>query len=576
LRENIGFFPLTQPQLGIWYTEKMFPDTSINVIAGTLKLRGDIDYTLLKRAVTIYVENNDTLRLRFREVDGEPMQYYSGSVPRETEILDFSSSGKEALYKWDTERTRTPFRLIDSEIYEICIIRISDREAGVYLKFHHLICDAWSIVNVANDICRIYSEMLDGSFAGFDPPPSYRIFIEDEIKYMNSDKFEKDRSFWKETFSSYPEITALKTRKTNTPSSAAKRKSFVLPDKLNKKITEFCSENRTSVFMLFFCALTIYLNRVLNKEDIIIGVPVLNRSNAAHKKIMGMFISTVPVRIFADTDLSFADFLDSATKEWMKALRHHKYSYNMIIDDLRERFEGITDLYDITLSYQNGKLNKEDVVQNEGRWHFCGHQKQSLVIHVNDRENDGSIVVDYDYLTDVFTEKEIEFLHDHMIRILWHGLDDPAKSVAKLEMVSEIEKKKVLYEFNKTSCDYPSGKTIIRLFEEQAERTPHKNAVYYADKSLTYDEFNRRANGLAWRLISEGTLLARIISVADAFDAMLSDRAYRSRLTVEEAKQQLLNGAGTQFDSHIVSVFLEIIDNMKDTDLLHGTPSGNE
>ncbi|HPV00952.1 MAG TPA: condensation domain-containing protein [Clostridiales bacterium] len=446
----------------------------------------------------------------------------------------------------------------------------------VYLKFHHLICDAWSIVNVANDICRIYSEMLDGSFAGFDPPPSYRIFIEDEIKYMNSDKFEKDRSFWKETFNSYPEITALKTRKTNTPSSAAKRKSFVLPDKLNKKITEFCSENRTSVFMLFFCALTIYLNRVLNKEDIIIGVPVLNRSNAAHKKIMGMFISTVPVRIFADTDLSFADFLDSATKEWMKALRHHKYSYNMIIDDLRERFEGITDLYDITLSYQNGKLNKEDVVQNEGRWHFCGHQKQSLVIHVNDRENDGSIVVDYDYLTDVFTEKEIEFLHDHMIRILWHGLDDPAKSVAKLEMVSEIEKKKVLYEFNKTSCDYPSGKTIIRLFEEQAERTPHKNAVYYADKSLTYDEFNRRANGLAWRLISEGTLLARIISVADAFDAMLSDRAYRSRLTVEEAKQQLLNGAGTQFDSHIVSVFLEIIDNMKDTDLLHGTPSGNE
>lgn len=131
LRENIGFFPLTQPQLGIWYTEKMFPDTSINVIAGTLKLRGDIDYTLLKRAVTIYVENNDTLRLRFREVDGEPMQYYSGSVPRETEILDFSSSGKEALYKWDTERTRTPFRLIDSELYEICIIRISDREAGL-------------------------------------------------------------------------------------------------------------------------------------------------------------------------------------------------------------------------------------------------------------------------------------------------------------------------------------------------------------------------------------------------------------------------------------------------------------
>ena len=108
-----------------------------------------------------------------------------------------------------------------------------------------------------------------------------------------------------------------------------------MPDRLCKKITEFCNENRTSVFMLFFCALSIYINRVLNKEDIIIGVPVLNRSNAVHKKIMGMFISTVPVRIYIDTGLSFADFLDNATKEWMKALKHHKYSYNMIISDVR-------------------------------------------------------------------------------------------------------------------------------------------------------------------------------------------------------------------------------------------------
>lgn len=80
------FLPLTQPQLGIWYTEKMLPDTSINVIAGTLKLRGDIDYPLLKRAVSVYIENNDTLRLRFREVDGEPRQYYSESPPKEPEI----------------------------------------------------------------------------------------------------------------------------------------------------------------------------------------------------------------------------------------------------------------------------------------------------------------------------------------------------------------------------------------------------------------------------------------------------------------------------------------------------------
>jgi putative nucleotidyltransferase with HDIG domain len=54
--------------------------------------------------------------------------------------------------------------------------------------------------------------------------------------------------------------------------------------------------------------------------------------------------------------------------------------------------------------------------------------------------------------------------------------------------------------------------------------------------------------------------LARIISVADAFDAMMSDRLYRSKLNLEEARHQLINGAGSQFDEEIVNVFVSMID----------------
>jgi putative nucleotidyltransferase with HDIG domain len=49
--------------------------------------------------------------------------------------------------------------------------------------------------------------------------------------------------------------------------------------------------------------------------------------------------------------------------------------------------------------------------------------------------------------------------------------------------------------------------------------------------------------------------LARILFVADAFDAMTSDRAYRKKLDISSAVQMLLAGAGTQFDPHIVKVF---------------------
>jgi diguanylate cyclase (GGDEF)-like protein len=48
---------------------------------------------------------------------------------------------------------------------------------------------------------------------------------------------------------------------------------------------------------------------------------------------------------------------------------------------------------------------------------------------------------------------------------------------------------------------------------------------------------------------------ARIIFVADAYDAMTSDRAYRGRLTPQAAVAELERCAGTQFDPHIVEVF---------------------
>ena len=54
-------------------------------------------------------------------------------------------------------------------------------------------------------------------------------------------------------------------------------------------------------------------------------------------------------------------------------------------------------------------------------------------------------------------------------------------------------------------------------------------------------------------------LYARIISVADAFDAMMSDRHYRRHLSLEETKNQLIQGSGTQFDEKVVEAFLQVL-----------------
>lgn len=53
---------------------------------------------------------------------------------------------------------------------------------------------------------------------------------------------------------------------------------------------------------------------------------------------------------------------------------------------------------------------------------------------------------------------------------------------------------------------------------------------------------------------------ARIIAVADAYDAMTSDRVYRRALTKDECRERLLRGAGTQWDGRIVKKLLDLSD----------------
>ncbi|RSK28710.1 HD-GYP domain-containing protein [Bacillus sp. HMF5848] len=54
-------------------------------------------------------------------------------------------------------------------------------------------------------------------------------------------------------------------------------------------------------------------------------------------------------------------------------------------------------------------------------------------------------------------------------------------------------------------------------------------------------------------------VLARVTAIADAFDAMTSNRAYRNALSFEEAHRRLINGSGTQFDPHLVTYIDKVI-----------------
>ncbi|TVL95743.1 MAG: hypothetical protein CV087_24135, partial [Candidatus Brocadia sp. WS118] len=65
-------------------------------------------------------------------------------------------------------------------------------------------------------------------------------------------------------------------------------------------------------------------------------------------------------------------------------------------------------------------------------------------------------------------------------------------------------------------------------------------------------------NGYPRRLKGEEiSLIARIICVADAYEAMTADRAYRKAMAKEDALLELKKCVGTQFDEEIVRIFEE-------------------
>lgn len=73
-----------------------------------------------------------------------------------------------------------------------------------------------------------------------------------------------------------------------------------------------------------------------------------------------MFISTAPFRIKIKNDLSFNSFVSNIARDTLSMLRHQKYSYQYIIEDVRKKDKSVSNLYNISLSYQASKAVTEN------------------------------------------------------------------------------------------------------------------------------------------------------------------------------------------------------------------------
>lgn len=102
--------------------------------------------------------------------------------------------------------------------------------------------------------------------------------------------------------------------------------------------------------------------------------------------------------------------------------------------------------------------------------------------------------------------------------------------------------------------------SVMRTHPEEGFRMVA--SYVHKDVAKAVRHHHERFDGLGYPFGLPGKsipLVARILSVADAYDAMTSDRSYKLALSDHFAVKELLNHAGTQFDPVIVDAMVDLV-----------------
>ena len=488
-------YDLTNPQKSIWLTEQFYNGTSVNNICGTMIIDGKMDFSKLKKAIYTFVQDNDAFRLKFFYDKTELKQEVLSSVQFDIPLIELSNDAD--LLALEQRVVSTPFD-INKSLFNFHMFRFSENKCGFMVCMHHLISDACTASLVANKIINIYTSLLKEEEIS-ELATSYIDYINAENEYLSSKKFEKDKEYWNSVFETVPEIGNIPSiKQENKNSCQAKRKTFVLSKEEVENINTFCSKNKISAFNFFMALYAIYVGKVSGLDDFVLGTPILNRSTFVEKNTPGMFISTVPFRFNLTDSLSFIDFARKIASDSLGMFRHQKYPYQNILEDIRKKNPTQPNLYDILISYQNTRTNRNSSdVPYEVRWTFNNNVADSMQIHLFDMNDAGLLNISYDYRLDKYDEEDICDIHNRICYMIEQVLACDSLLIDDIKITTPKERDIILNEFNNTSLEYDTNKTVVDYFEEQVIKTPDNIALVCEYTEITYKKLNEEANKLA-------------------------------------------------------------------------------
>ncbi|ABQ25908.1 HD domain-containing phosphohydrolase [Geotalea uraniireducens] len=170
-------------------------------------------------------------------------------------------------------------------------------------------------------------------------------------------------------------------------------------------------------------------------------------------------------------------------------------------------------------------------------------------------------------------EASDSYTRGHSERVTRYSLELAKKLDLPQERLKVIERAAILHDIGKIGIDLTLLHKEGRLTTDDINDLQQHPTIgmkilepieFLQDVRLCIGQHHERYDGQGYPNsvpASELLLESRILAIADAFDAMTSDRPYRKALSVEVAIKELCDNSGSQFDPELVPHFIELLNN---------------
>ncbi|WP_165226314.1 amino acid adenylation domain-containing protein [Aquisphaera insulae] len=514
--------PLSYSQQALWFLDRLAPGTPTFNVTAAVTIRGPLDVAALRRSLREIAARHESLRTRFPEIDGRPVQVIEPAcdLPLELEDLQGLAPGSrdEEARRLAAEEGRTPFDLAAGPLFRARLLRLGDDDHALLLTMHHIITDGWSMGVAAKELATLYAAFTEGRESPLASPAiQYADYAAWQRSELAGARLDRLVSYWKGQLEGVPPLQLP----TDRPRPAVRGtrgdiRFFELSPALTAGLRTLANGEEATPFMVLLAGFQALLSAYSGQDDIAVGVPVANRNRPEIEDLVGYFVNMIVIRTGLSDDPSFRDLVRRVRDASIAAFDHQELPFDRLVEAIKPpRDPSRTPLFDVMFVLQNNRMpdaSRQELTLGGLEIHEgTGSAKFDLTLAM--AEDGDGLSGSFEYSTDLFDGSTIERMIGHFRTLLEEAVADPGARISALPLADDAERSLVLDRWNDTAAPPPDVQRLHRLVERAAERYPDLPAVEAGPDRLTHRELNARANRLARLLRSRGIGREDVVAV---------------------------------------------------------------